>query len=359
MGNLLTAFLIVGRNFSGSFTIPSVRVAAILHPYASGKLLKPFKAPAGMNVFRGNELEANDLPDIAIVFGGDGSVHRVIQALAGSQTPLLVVPTGSGNDFADSIGIHSYKDALAAWEKFIATRENVRDIDLGVIRPLDSRGTEEAANSEWIDGPLTFAREDGSFAKPESPLAAAIMRAEMHHVYEAQPSEEYFCCIAGTGLDSETNRRANKLPPFFRRNGGYVVSALRSLATFTFPRIRVSATDAANGQRRELSERSLLVAFANGPTYGNGMQIAPSAKLDDGLLDICYVRNVTKLKVLRVFHTIFSGTHISIPEVEYFQAKSARLTTERPLEIYADGEYVCRTPAEITMRPKSLKLIIP
>ena len=101
-----------------------MRVAAILHPYAKDKLLEPFRAP-GMNLFRGNELEANDLPDVAIVFGGDGSVHRVIQALARSATPLLVVPTGSGNDFAHAIGIRSFDDAVAVWRKFVEGRANV------------------------------------------------------------------------------------------------------------------------------------------------------------------------------------------------------------------------------------------
>ena len=86
---------------------PPVRVAAILHPYENDRLLTPFRLP-GANVFRGNSLEPGDLPDAAIVFGGDGSVHRVIQALAGSECPLLVVPTGSGNDFANAIGMRNY-----------------------------------------------------------------------------------------------------------------------------------------------------------------------------------------------------------------------------------------------------------
>ena len=68
-------------------TLPAVRVAAILHPYENDRVLKPFRL-AGANVFRGNSLEPGDMPDAAIVFGGDGSVHRVIQALAGTQTPL-------------------------------------------------------------------------------------------------------------------------------------------------------------------------------------------------------------------------------------------------------------------------------
>jgi len=65
-----------------------VRVAAILHPYENDRVLETFRLP-GANVFRGNSLEPGDMPDAAIVFGGDGSVHRVIQALAGTKTRLL------------------------------------------------------------------------------------------------------------------------------------------------------------------------------------------------------------------------------------------------------------------------------
>jgi diacylglycerol kinase (ATP) len=339
-----------------------VRVAAILHPYAKDKLLEPFRAP-GMNLFRGNELEANDLPQVVIVFGGDGSVHRVIQALAGSETPLLVVPTGSGNDFAAAIGIHSYGEAVSVWRKFVEGQAHIREIDLGVIKPLQAHSSSAGGQEpEWVDGRLTFAREDGTFEKAAQPLAPAIARAELHHLYDSIPTEEYFCCIAGAGLDAEANKRANRMPAWLRRRGGYVVSALRALAAHQS--IKVTVADGGHRQTnsaeaRFISENALLVAFANAPAYGNGMRMAPRALLDDGLLDVCYVGHLSKWKVLRLFHTIFSGTHLRFPEVKYFSTDSVRLFTESPLEIYGDGEYICRTPVEISVRPRSLRVLVP
>ena len=317
-----------------------------------------------MNLFRGNELEANDLPQVAIVFGGDGSVHRVIQALAGSETPLLVVPVGSGNDFAAAIGIHSYAEAVSVWRNFVEGRAKVREIDLGVIRPLQTtpEDNETQKSGEWIDGRLTFAGEDGSFEKSARPLGQAITRAQLHHLYESLPIEEYFCCIAGAGLDAEANKHANRMPAFLRRNGGYVVSALRALAAHRATKITVTGCGAQQSGSVEggsISEDALLVAFANAPAYGNGMRMAPRALLDDGQLDICYVRDLAKWRVLRLFPTIFSGTHLRFPEVKYFSTDSVRLFAERPLEIYADGEYICKTPAEISVRPKSLRLLVP
>ena len=213
-----------------------------------------------------------------------------------------------------------------------------------------------------MDGSLTFAREDGTFEKPGKPLATEIMRAGLHHLYESLPMQEYFCCIAGAGLDAEANKRANKLRPWLRRRGGYILSALRALAAHTPARITVIDTGADRSVSIEggmISEEALLVAFANAPAYGNGMRMAPRALLDDGRLDICYVRSLSKLRVLRLFPTIFSGTHLRFPEVKYWSSESVQLSTERPVEIFADGEYVCKTPATIGILPKSLRVLVP
>lgn len=89
------------------------------------------------------------------------------------------------------------------------------------------------------------------------------------------------------------------------------------------------------------------------------MRIACHAELDDNELDVCFVRRVAKMRVLRLFHTVFSGKHLALPEVEYFRARELWLESETPLEIYADGEYICDTPAEIRVKPQALKVIVP
>ncbi len=117
-----------------------------------------------------------------------------------------------------------------------------------------------------------------------------------------------------------------------------------------------------NGREANWKTRSdqptILAAFANTPTYGGGMKIAPHAKLDDGLLDVCVIGGMDAFKLFCLFPTVYSGGHLQIREVEYFQANRLRVETERPLDVYADGEYVCRVPVEITAQHGALRVIV-
>jgi diacylglycerol kinase (ATP) len=104
---------------------------------------------------------------------------------------------------------------------------------------------------------------------------------------------------------------------------------------------------------------TILAAFANTPTYGGGMKIAPRAKIDDGLLDICVVGALNPLKLFCMFPTVYFGKHLQVREVKYLQATRVRLETETPLDVYADGEFVCRTPVEILTHRAALRVIAP
>ncbi|MGH9649663.1 MAG: diacylglycerol/lipid kinase family protein [Terriglobales bacterium] len=264
----------------------------------------------------------NSSPDaeVGLIFGGDGSVHRHLAAFVERKVPMLVVPFGSGNDFAVAVGIRTANDALAAWKKFLSGGNNTRQVDLGRITAL---------------------------AEPGAPAT-------------------YYCCVAGAGVDSDANRRANAMPAWLRRNGGYTLAALQAIFGFEPCRITVETSggtphESSQGARAPLaiSEPGWMLAFANAPTYGGGMRIAPSARLDDGKLDVCFLRRTGRLSLLRIFPQVFSGKHVTRPEVAYFQATGLRIETESPLDVYADGEYVCRTPVEVTVLPGALRVIVP
>jgi diacylglycerol kinase (ATP) len=62
---------------------------------------------------------------------------------------------------------------------------------------------------------------------------------------------------------------------------------------------------------------TILAVFANTPTFGGGMKIAPQAKLDDGKLDICAVRAMNKFELFCLFPTVYFGKHLGFDEVEY------------------------------------------
>ena len=101
----------------------------------------------------------------------------------------------------------------------------------------------------------------------------------------------------------------------------------------------------------------MLAAFANTQFYGDGMRIAPEADFADGKLDVCRISKLSPLKLLSLFPTVYFGRHLLLPEVEYSQADRVRVQTETPLEIYADGEFVCETPAEISVAAGALRVI--
>ena len=292
-----------------------MRAAAILGPGCSPKNLRPFQIEPTVKWHIGLPTPT-DKCDVILIFGGDGTVHRHLSSLVALGLPVLVVPVGSGNDFARALGLRRVADSLHAWQNFCREKNNVRAIDLGVIQPLEPPSQ-----------------------KPE-----------------------YFCSVAGIGLDAEVTRRANKLPRWLRGHGGYALSLLPTLARFAPQPMRISTRDenhlhSSDGWSLHSDQPTMLAAFANIPTYGGGMKIAPHAKLDDGLLDVCSIAGLSPFKLACLFPTVYIGRHLRIREVSYFQTADARVETDHPLDVYADGEYVCHTPTEITVRREALRVL--
>lgn len=335
-----------------------MRAAAITPPYVKENVVEPF-CDARVNVFRGDALEANDLPDVAIVFGGDGAVHRVLASLAYTETPLLVVPTGSANDFARCLGIPNRSEALRAWRRYLDRGDNVRTIDLGTVRPM-------AHPAPSMTGPQDSEFSDTEFrlARPVTPLGPAAVRQQIRHAEEtAEESVEdprviYFSGIAGLGLDAETNRRANRMPGWLRRRGGYLLAALGALFDYAPPVLRLYCYDSC-GQETCLNGPVLFTAVGNAPEYGSGMRMLPQAQLDDGQLDLCFVPAMSRSFVLTHFYRIYSGTHLLVPKVRYFRTRQVFVESGEPVAIYADGEYLCETPAEISASSRALRVIVP
>ena len=304
-----------------------MRAAAIFGLSSSERDLEPFKRESTATWRIGLPVSSGEA-DAILIFGGDGTVHRHLAQLVRLQLPVLVVPRGSGNDFARALNLRSVGDALAAWRQFVGRKENVRPIDLGVIT-----------------SPVA-----GGAPAPHEPSRAGNQKPE---------TRNYFCCVGGIGLDAEVAKRANQLPRWIRRRGGYVLSLLPALFRFQPPRVQVqSGPPGISGEFAiQHDGHAMLVAFANAPAYGDGVRIAPHARLDDGKLDICVVGNMGKARLLRLFPSVYSGSHLSIPEVKYFQTESLRLETEQPMDVYADGEYVCRTPVEVSVERAALRVI--
>ncbi|HMK28466.1 MAG TPA: diacylglycerol kinase family protein [Terriglobales bacterium] len=290
-------------------TLPSaLRVIAILGPNASVQDLERFRvASESVEITPAATISAP--ADAALILGGDGTIHRHLPALAETKIPTLIVPTGSGNDFARALGLAKMRFAAAAWRRFCSSGNNLRELDLGSIQPL-------------------------SKDHDKAPLAP-------------------FSCIASIGLDSEVNRIANGYPRWLRAHGGYLAAVPPALASFRPFHLTIRRDDGHDIH----SEPATLCAFANASSYGDGMRIAPRAQLDDGLLDICFVRSVSKLRLLQMFPSVYRGTHLRFREISYSQTNRVEVTSDRPMDVYADGEFVCRTPVRISIMPKAMRVI--
>src|SRR6266498_3314348 len=277
-----------------------MRAAAILGPRSVSKAVLSFQRATGAEW-----TSLIEQADVAVIFGGDGTVHRHLSELVALDIPVLVVPCGSGNDFARALGIRSVRDAVAAWRKHEMDGRNLRSIDLGVI------------------------------CEPGSETSVP----------------HYFCCVAGVGIDGRIAAGANRLPAWLRARGGYALCAPQEFLRFAPLPMKVSL----NGSR-PASKPTILAAVANAPVFGGGMRIAPHAKLDDGRLDVCVIRGMDVLKLFCLFPTVYFGRHLGFREVEYTQTETVRIETEHPFDVYADGEYICKTPANFGVAPGALKI---
>ena len=291
-----------------------MRAAAIFGLGCSAKNLTPFQTDSSIEWRIGLPTTAEQA-DVVLLLGGDGTIHRHLAQLVALGLPVLIVPAGSGNDFARALGLRNVRDSLSAWRQFLAGQNNVRAIDLGLISPL--RDTQGASTGE----------------------------------------PRYFCSVAGIGLDAEVSRRANSLPRWLRGSGGYALTLAGTVFRFAPFSMRILKANVNGGWSEGRNQTTLLAAFGSTSTYGDGMKIAPQARVDDGLLDICVIGEMHPFKLACRFPTVYFGRHLGIREVEYFRTAKARVETDRPLDVYADGEFVCKTPAEIGIERGVLSVI--
>jgi diacylglycerol kinase (ATP) len=237
-------------------------------------------------------------PDALVAFGGDGLVHLAVQAVAGTDVPLGIIPMGTGNDIAAALGVPC-KDPIAAARTVLRMK----------TRPVDA-------------GRIVAGRADELFAG-------------------------VVCC----GFDSRVNERANRRtwPPGM---GRYLVAMAEELRSFRPIPFRITF-DGGEVVERE----AMLVAVANTCSYGAGMRVCPDASPDDGLLDVMTLGAVSKAEFLRVFPSVYRGTHVTHRAVSVRRVRSVRLEAE-DVVAYADGERVGPVPVDCEIRPGALQVIV-
>lgn len=161
-----------------------------------------------------------------------------------------------------------------------------------------------------------------------------------------------YCGIASCGFDSDANRIANTAPP---RLGTlvYVYGALRALAAWTPARFSLEL----DGEPVEVT--GYTVAAANSGAYGGGMILAPDARLDDGLLDVVTVADMSRRRFLAQLPKVFRGTHVKNPELVVARARELRIAADRPFTVYADGDPIGELPVTVRALPGAVRVIAP
>jgi diacylglycerol kinase (ATP) len=238
--------------------------------------------------------------DALMVTGGDGVVSNALQVLAGTDVPLGIIPAGTGNDHAREFGIPT-KDPEAAGD--IVVDGWTETIDLGRIR--DSNGV-----NKW------------------------------------------FGTVAAAGFDSLVTDRANRMSwPHGRLR--YYIAMLAELS-----QLRMLSFRMVLDGTKEIDADITLAAFGNTRSYGGGLLICPTADPTDGLLDITMAHSASRTKLLRLFPTVMKGTHVDLDEVSTARATSIHVDCPG-INVYADGDFACPLPAEISAVPAALQILRP
>jgi len=248
--------------------------------------------------------------DRVIAVGGDGTVQEILNGLMAAGTgpdggpPVLgIVPGGSGNDLARSLGLpRAPLDALA-----VALGEGSQPLDLG------------------------SASRNGTV--------------------------RYFAAAGGAGFDAQVaHTMATKTHRWQRGQAGYFLATLNELRRFKNRELRLRmATDQG---ARAVEGRFLFVAFANGPYYGGGMQICPDASLVDGLLDVCLVGDISRFGALRELPGIYRAAHVDHPLVEIVRVREMAIEGEAGTRVHLDGEPFGEAPANVSVVPGAVTVAV-
>lgn len=155
--------------------------------------------------------------------------------------------------------------------------------------------------------------------------------------------------VAGVGFDSEVARYATERVKVLRGSAVYLFAILRILPKFTPHRVRINGRD----------EEIMFAAFGNSPQYGGGIRIAPSALLDDGLLDSCIVHRTSRWQLLTTLPLAYTGRHVRKPFVEMRRGAEFVVESDAPLDVFADGEPLTTTPARFRVASERLRIVAP
>lgn len=237
--------------------------------------------------------------DRVVAVGGDGTVQEVVNGLRSRAKPaeLGIVPVGTGNDLARSLGLP--RDPAAAWTIAIG----------GAVRPVD-----------------------------------------LAHARNGDGRERWFASAGGIGFDAQVAAAMAARKGWQTSRAGYLMTTLSELRRFSNREARLFLDD------ETMIASVLFVAIANGAYYGGGMRIAPGARPDDGHLDVCVVGDISRMAALRELRNLYRGTHVRNPAVSMHTARRIRVEADTATPIHLDGEPFGQLPLVVRLEAEALRV---
>ena len=237
--------------------------------------------------------------DPIILGGGDGSVSSAVDFLAHHDSTLGLLPLGTANDFARTLGIPT--DLAGACENI--ARGNVVDVDLGLV------------------------------------------------------GDNYFVNVASVGLSVAATRA---LSPFLKKNIGPLAYPVAAIKAFVRHEPFVGRLTFPDGDHAPVEYGRLLqVAVGNGRFYGGGMVVAPGSGIDDRSLDVYAIVLGRPRDLFGIARYLRSGDFVNSESVDHFRTSRVILETRPEHPVNVDGEIVTHTPEEFSVAPNALRIIVP
>ena len=239
--------------------------------------------------------EVRGRTDVIGIIGGDGTVHEVINGLMPEPLPIAIFPAGTGNDFASLLAGPTDLDDLTSM------------LQIGMGARIDL---------------LDF---DGRFC----------------------------CNSAGFGFEGMVNQRSHQIKRL-KGTALYLMAVFKTLASLQCPRFDIKTSDG-----RQVTGERLMVSIGNGVRTGGGFYLTPKAYPDDGLIDVCVIETMSRLKVLTLLPKSMNGSHVEQREVLMLRAEWIDIQTDPGFPMHIDGELVAHAPEtlRVSVRTRVLPVL--
>lgn len=258
--------------------------------------------------------------ELVIATGGDGSIHEVVNGLMAAKaeghdkTTLGIIGRGTGSDLCKTLGLERRLDRFLST---IAARVK-RNIDVGRFSYIDNSGNDASA---------------------------------------------YFVNILSVGMGGLVDKFVRDTTKYLSGPAAYFIASSRALVRSQVGHLKIRL-EPESGPTREIEVASRQIAICNGRYFGSGMQIAPMARVDDGLFEVVDLGAASRLKFAMSSSAMYSGAHMKSPDVQHWRCRKIEVVLQNQAanEVFlldVDGEPLGRLPITVEVLRAALPVLLP